>query len=230
MTEDIKPYQADLDDQALDFEASKASLQANSEKRAWVVAIGAVVMCVVSWIGMAMMLPLKEKVPYLVRVDNATGVTDIVSLLKEQVVDYADIQDKYWVAKFIRAREGYNWFTLQSDYDLVPKLSARPVALEYAKLFQGDTALDTTWKNKYKAEIQILNISPNGSGAASVRFVKNVKVVETGADHQPPSYWIATVNYKYQADAEMKESERLINPFGFTVVSYRVDPEMGVAQ
>lgn len=230
MSEEIKTYQANPDDQALDFEASKACMQANSERRAWVVAIGAAVMCVASWIGMAMMLPLKEKEPYLVRVDNATGVTDIVSLLREEVVDYADIQDKFWIAKFIRAREGYNWFTLQADYDLVPKLSARPVALEYAKLFQGDSALDTTWKNKYKAEIQILNISPNGSGVASVRFVKTVKVVDTGANYQPPSYWIATVNYQYNAGAEMKESERLINPFGFTVVSYRVDPEMGVVQ
>jgi type IV secretion system protein VirB8 len=230
MTEDIKHYQANLDEQSLDFETSKACMQANSEKRAWMVAIGAVVMCVASWIGMSMMMPLKEIVPYLVRVDNATGVTDIVSLMKDQVVNYEDIQDKYWIAKFIRAREGYNWFTLQSDYDLVPKLSSRSVALEYAELFQGDSALDTTWKNKFKADIKILNISPNGSGSASVRFVKNVKVVETGADNQPPSYWIATVNYKYNGDFKMKESERLINPFGFTVISYRVDPEMGVAQ
>ncbi len=230
MSDETVEYSAlDVNDQALDFESSKAVMTATSERRAWVVAIGAVTMCVASWIGMSLMLPLKEKVPYLVRVDNATGVTDIVSLLQEEIVGYEDVQDKYWINKFIVAREGYNWYTLQSDYDLIPMLSDASVANEYAKLFQGDNALDSTWKNKYRAEIKILNISPNGNGAASVRFVKSVKVVETGKDHQPPSYWIATINYEYRSAEKMKESERLINPFGFTVVAYRVDPEMGVA-
>lgn len=231
MSEDKSEYYNPLlNDESLDFETSKAELLAKSERRAWFIAGAAIVIAVGLAVALASLFPLKEKVPYLVRVDNATGVTDIVSLLKEQVVDYQDIQDKYWIGNFIKAREGYNWYTLQNDYDLVGMLASRPVAIEYAKLFQGETALDETWKNKYRAEIKLLTISPNGSGAASVRFVKKVNVVETGAEYQKPSYWIATVNYEYRATDKMPESERLINPFGFTVVSYRVDPEMGVGQ
>lgn len=222
-------YNPNINDEAMDFETSKSALLAKSERRAWMIAGASVVLAVCLAIALASIFPLKETEPYLVRVDNATGVTDVVSLLREQVVDYEDIQDKYWIGMFIKAREGYNWYTLQKDYDLVALLAARPVAIEYAKLFQGQNALDETWKNKYRAEINILTISPNGNGSASIRFVKSVNVVETGAEYQKPSTWIATINYEYRATDKIKESERLINPFGFTVVSYRVDPEMGVA-
>ncbi len=219
-----------INDEAMDFETSKSVMLAKSERRAWFVASGAVAIAICLGIALASVFPLKKTEPFLVRVDNATGVTDIVSLMKEQVVDYNDIQDKYWIGNFIRAREGYNWYTLQKDYDLVALLASRPVAIEYAKLFQGAAALDETWKNKYKAEVKILTISPNGNGAASIRFIKNTTIVETGQEHQKPSYWIATINYQYRATDKIKESERLVNPFGFTVISYRVDPEMGVAQ
>lgn len=223
-------FRPDIDEQAHNFESSRIQMMASSESRAWKITWVFGVLFIASAVSMIAMLPLKETSPYLVRVDNATGVTDIVSLITDTPVDYQDVQDKYWINKFIRAREGYNWYSLQSDYDLIPQLVDNAVALEYAKLFEGKDALHKKWKNKYQAEITILNISPNGKGAASVRFVKTVKVTATGQLHQPASYWVATVNYEYRSTEKMKESQRLINPFGFKVVAYRVDPEMGVSQ
>jgi type IV secretion system protein VirB8 len=32
--------------------------------------------------------------------------------------------------------------------------------------------------------------------------------------------------YEYRNTALIKESDRLVNPFGFQVLTYRVDPEM----
>ena len=38
--------------------------------------------------------------------------------------------------------------------------------------------------------------------------------------------WVATIAFEYRNPSVIKESQRLVNPFGFQVLSYRVDPEM----
>ena len=38
--------------------------------------------------------------------------------------------------------------------------------------------------------------------------------------------WIATIGYEYRKISKMKEDDRLKNPIGFQVLSYRVDPEI----
>jgi type IV secretory pathway component VirB8 len=59
-----------------------------------------------------------------------------------------------------------------------------------------------------------------------VRFEKTVRARNAPEDQSRVSKWIATIGYDYKKIAKMKESERLKNPLGFNVDSYRTDPEM----
>ncbi len=43
------------------------------------------------------MLPLKQHVPYLVRVNAQTGAPDILTSLDEKSVSYDTVMDKYWL-------------------------------------------------------------------------------------------------------------------------------------
>lgn len=217
-----------VDESALDYESSRIENVEKSEKRAWIIAGVSGSIAAFSLVSIFLMMPLKETVPYVVRVDNATGVVDIVSVLNVQELEYQDIQDKYWIARYLAAREGYYYFTLQEDYDLVGTLSTSEVALPYSNLFSGDEPLDKQLRGDFKVEVKPLTISPNGKGQASVRFAKKkINLKDPNAKPQVTT-WVATINYQYSVTEAKKESERLINPFGFTVTGYRVDPEMGV--
>ena len=58
-------------------------------------------------------------------------------------------------------------------------------------------------------------------GVANVRFRRTVRQVQQVTE----SDWIATIAFAYTR-APMSEADRLRNPLGFQVTSYRADPEV----
>lgn len=215
----------DLHDDAMDWEASKTLAREKSERRAWSVAILAGIMTVLSWLAIVIMMPLKESVPYVIRVDNATGVPDIVTAMDDKKVTGDEVMDKYWLAQYVLARETYDWHTLQQDYDKVGLLSSPNVGKAYAELFDGKDALDKRYGENIRATVKVISVVPSGAETGTVRFIKTTKRVDEEGPGASTS-WVATIAFEYRNPSIIKESQRLVNPFGFQVLSYRVDPEM----
>lgn len=219
----------DAFDKALDWEASRILDNEKSKRTAWMVAAGLGFLMVLSWIGMVLMLPLKETQPYVVRVDNATGAVDVVTVLQKKNATYDEVIDKYWAARYIEARETYDWQTLQNDYNTVNILSNKPTASVYNSQFGGENGKEKKIGNRQRVIAEVVSVVPNakgesGDGTATVRF----RTKTTGGDGTgTPIYqsWIATIGYHYVDPSAMKESYRLKNPLGFQVLTYRVDPE-----
>jgi type IV secretion system protein VirB8 len=212
-------------EEALDWEASRTHLMEKSERRAWRIAGCAAALVVLALAAIVLMMPLKQTIPFVIRVDNVTGVPDIVTTLKEGKVTYDEIMDKYWVAGYVRARETYDRYTLQKDYDTVGLLSSPTVGADYAQLFQGPNALDKTFGSNVRALVEIVSVVPNGKGNATVRFRKRTERVNQKSEGEVRTY-VATLAYEYRDAQSMRESLRLVNPLGFQVTSYRVDPEL----
>jgi type IV secretion system protein VirB8 len=72
--------------------------------------------------------------------------------------------------------------------------------------------------------VRVTKISFINPRVAQLYFTKLVRSGGTSADMK--SNWIATINFKY-VDKPETEADRLYNPLGFQVVSYRADPEIG---
>lgn len=215
----------DIHDEAMDWEASKTLDREKSERRAWNVAILAGIMTVLSWLVIVIMMPLKESVPYVIRVDNATGVPDIITVMDDKNVTGDEVMDKYWLAQYVLARETYDWHTLQQDYEKVGLLSSQNVGKAYAELFEGKEALDKRYGANIRATVKIISVVPSEAETGTVRFIKTTKRVDEEGPGASTS-WVATIAFEYRNPSFIKESQRLVNPFGFQVLSYRVDPEM----
>nr|CAC82756.1 TraJ protein [uncultured bacterium] len=213
-------------EQAINWESSRVLSVEKSERRAWRVAFASVGVAVLAIAAIAMMMPLKESVPYVIRVDNTTGVPDIVTAITDKAVTGDEVMDKYWLAQYVRARETYDWYTLQRDYNTVGLLSSQHVGQGYAQLFEGKEALDKTYGKTVRATVEILSVVPTGKNTGTVRFIKTTKRVDQEGSPGTVTKWVATVAYEYRSTALIKESARLVNPFGFQVLTYRVDPEM----
>ena len=219
----------DIYEEAMSWDASRVLAQEKSEKRAWKLAWLSVLVTVLSWLALVLLLPLKKTEPYLIRVDSATGVPDIVTTLKAEDVGKEEVTQKFFLADYVRARETYDWHTLQVDYDKTRLYSAPSVAIDYAKLFEGEEALDKKYGSKIRATIQIQSVVPTSATTGTVRFSKITKYIEDSLPGKE-TRWVATLAFQFNNPSSLRESERFINPFGFQVVSYRVDPEMGGAK
>ncbi|MDP4573446.1 type IV secretion system protein [Pseudomonas sp. LPH60] len=210
---------------ANDWEASRIESIEKSERRAWMVAAGFGACLILSVVALALLTPLKENTPYVLRVDNTTGIADIVTAMDEKDVGYNEVMDKFWMAQYVRARETYDWYSIQNDYNMVGLLSSQSVGAEYAALFEGKDALDKKYGSSVRATIKIISVTPNGRGTGTVRFIKTTKRVDDSGPGTSIKY-IATVSYEYRNPSRLYESQRLINPFGWQARTYRVDPEL----
>ena len=67
-------------------------------------------------VAVAGLTPLKTSEPYVIRVDNNTGFTDIVKPISDSSkTTYGEELDKYWLSKFIIERESYDWQLVQNS-------------------------------------------------------------------------------------------------------------------
>lgn len=211
--------------QANDWEASRIDSIERSERRAWKTAGAFGFAFVLAVVAIVLMMPLKKTEPFIVRVDNTTGHTDLVTALSQKGVGYDEVMDKYWLSQYVRARETYDWYTIQKDYDTVGLLSTPSVGKTYAGLYEGDNAIDKKNGASVREIVEILSVVPTGSGIGTVRFIKtNKRADDSGVGTS--TRWIATIGYEYRNPSIFKESARLINPLGFQVTSYRLDPEI----
>lgn len=218
--------QAAIFDDALDFEASKSMMAAKSEHRAWTITKVACGLTGLSWIALVLLMPLKTVEPYIAMVDKNTGQSQLLTVIDSNTLSEQTALNEYWIANYLRWREVYDWYTLQNDYDMTLLFSMPNVAQEYAKIFDGDDALNDKWGKRIKANIKIISIVNNDEAQiATVRFEKTIKNVDD-KNHGKTTVWVATLGYQYQPQDELTEAERLKNPLGFKVTSYRVDPEL----
>ncbi|MCQ9124686.1 virB8 family protein [Rodentibacter caecimuris] len=169
--------------------------------------------------------PLKTVEPFVIRVDNSTGFTDIVQPLsnaKEKT--YGEELDKYWLARFIEERESYNWEFALNSLKTVELMSSRNVFAEYDTYIRSQVSPLYLFKDRRKIKVQIHSIA-FVTDVAHIRFSKQVLDSKGNPDNSiPTTYWLATAAYDYKHKIEF-EKQRRINPLGFQVTSYRIDPE-----
>ncbi|WP_074381488.1 virB8 family protein [Bartonella doshiae] len=161
--------------------------------------------------------------PLVLRVDNATGAVDVISVMREHETSYGEVVDRYWLNQYVLNRETYDYDTIQLNYDTAALLSAPTVQQEFYKIYDGENARDKVLSNKARITVKVRSIQPNGRGQAIVRFTTQQH--DSNGVAEPKQHQIATIGYTY-VGAPMKSSDRLLNPLGFQVTSYRSDPEV----
>lgn len=195
-----------------------------SRRAAWRVAAGAAVLTAAALAAVVALVPLKRVEAFVLRVDNATGAVDVVTTLRDGQASYGEAVDRYFLNKYVLAREAYEYETLQTAYDTTALLSGADVQREYAALFDGPKARDKVLANRVRIVARVRSIAPGTTrNTALVRFA--TRAVHGDGTSEPEESLVATVGFRYVA-GPMREQDRLVNPLGFQVTSYRVDPEI----
>ncbi|GGA22078.1 virB8 family protein [Dyella nitratireducens] len=221
---------------AVNFEVTIADIAKRSERRAWLIAAVSIVLSLILLGGYFYLLPLKEKVPYVVMADAYTGTSSVARLTGDfahRQITTSEAINRSNVAHFVLARESYDWGTISMrDWPTVLTMAAPDVAAAYRNwLSQTNTEGPLAMYGKNQSiRIKILSIVLNDSTpnqtpkSATVRFQRLLFNNSSGAT-QPLDSKIATLVFTYKPDLQMNDQYRVENPLGFQVTHYRVDDD-----
>jgi len=163
--------------------------------------------------------------PFLIQVEENTGIVTTVDKksMEKYTADEAII--KYFLVKYIQARDGYNADDFQYFVSKVARtLSATDVYRSFRAEIDGANKSSPIHLGRGAVrEVEIKSLSKLEPKRWQVRYA----VVE----YRMPDYseknrehFIATINFDF-LNVDLSQSERYINPLGFQVLSFRKDKE-----
>lgn len=210
------------------FEQDRIELAKSSRNTAWKVAAASCAIAVLLSIAVVVMMPLKTVDYRLLTVNPDTGMTEIVQPLADaKRITYGEALDKHWLSRYIVTRGSYQWQTVQDAYDYIKLTSRQDVFSAYNTALRAKNSPLEVFKEYKKIRMKDVAISflptQQNQVLAQVSFTR---VVVNNDDTPDPSYeptkWSATVTFDYLKDIKT-DAERILNPLGFQVTSYRED-------
>lgn len=223
---------------AVSYEITVADMARKSERRAWWVAGASLVMSLALAGGYYYMLPLKEKVPFLVVADAYTGTATVATLrgnIGENSITANEAINRSNVAQYVMARESYDYAIMGRDWEQVFVMSDQAVGAALRAHYDRRNPQSplTLYGNNRAVRVKILSITPlaeqrnGGFRGASVRIQRSVLDKSSGVtsflDNQ-----LVTMRFEYKASLALNEQERVLNPLAFQVTEYRVDRDYAV--
>ena len=217
---DLKAYF----EEAASWDRDRLIAANRSKPLAWTVAAIAGGLAITGVAAVAMLTPLKTVAPYVITVDKATGASEITSpMTGDRQITYNEAVAKYFLADYVRNREGWIPQARKEFFEGVLAMSSRDEQARWTAFYSKDnpnspqsvfTDLDTVF-------IAIKSVTFVSKNVAQIRFTKTLQrgavVTDTPA--------IATVTFD-TTDTPTTEQQRFKNPLGLEVQSYRADLEV----
>ena len=216
-------------EEARTWDLDRREQAAGSVRRAWTVtfvSLGVTVLAVGAVLGLT---PLKRVDPFVIRVDNATGVVDVVPTYRGDG-PVSELVTRQLLTSYVTARERYALAVAEADYDMVAAFQTAP--LNQAWVTHWDRANPDSPLNAYRdgttARVQVQSITflKRASGPDDLAQVRFVRAVRPGGNGQERlTHYIATIQYGYGSPSR-NDQTRALNPLGFRVMEYRREAEV----
>lgn len=216
-------------EEAASWDADRAALQARSMRLAWRIAIGACVLTVLAVLALVALTPLKRVEPFVIRVDNTTGIVDVVPAFAGEA-GTSELVTRYFLSHYITVCERFTFATAESDYEECAAFHT--AARNQAWLALWDRANPLSPLNAYKdgssvrAQVSAVSFFERANGVedlAQVRYTKTRRSSASASDQV--THWIATIQYVY-GEPSRDPTVRRWNPLGFKVIEFRSEPEV----
>lgn len=202
------------------------------------IALVALVTALLAVFTVLRLAPLKSVEPYLLQIDEKTGLTQKVNPVTRNEYAASEAVDRYFTATYLRTRESYNPSILFYNYNVVRLMSTTGVFGEYRRQVnasvEGSLAnrLGTTGRRdvKIRSMIYITNPANRGRQVNPATMGRIIQARITTTDTMPnggdvDQQWIVTVTFEY-ANLAITEAEQWLNPLGYQVTSYQVQREI----
>lgn len=199
-----------------------------SRNRWFLIGVIALTLTGIEGLALVFLTPLKTVEPYVLQVDNKSGITTVLKPLRENqenVLTEEEAVTKSFIVKYVIARETYDPQDLNRNYDLVRLMSSGDEAGRFNESIANGNPKSPVerYKTNTARTVKLSSVSflDQKKKTAQVRFM----TTEVTRNETKEDYWVAILTFRY-INAPMDETDRLNNPLGFQVISYRVDQEI----
>ena len=215
--------------EAATWDADRAAQAARSARRAWWVAAAGWTCALMTGAALALLTPLKQVEPFVVRVDNTTGVVDVVPVYSGTAAAEPAVT-RYFLTHYISVCERFNFSTAESDYEECGAFHAAQRNQAWYALWNPHNPASPLNIHKdgstVRVQVQAVSFFQRGSGVSDLAQVRYLKAERAGVGAEEHfTHWIATVQYAYAAPSQDPRVRRW-NPLGFKIVELTSEPEV----
>ena len=215
--------------EAATWDADRAAQATRSARRAWCVAAAGWTCALMTGAALALLTPLKQVEPFVVRVDNTTGVVDVVPVYSGTAAAEPAVT-RYFLTHYISVCERFNFSTAESDYEECGAFHAAQRNQAWYALWNPHNPASPLNIHKdgstVRVQVQAVSFFRRGSGVSDLAQVRYLKAERAGGGAEEHfTHWIATVQYAYAAPSQDPRVRRW-NPLGFKIVELTSEPEV----
>jgi type IV secretion system protein VirB8 len=215
--------------EAISWDSDRVAQTKRSARVAWWVAGAGWLCAMASAASLVLLMPLKGIEPFVIRVDNTTGIVDVVPVYPGHAA-MDETVTRYFLTHYITVCERFNLATAESDYEECGAFHTAQRNQEWYALWTPTNPRSPLNLHKdgssVRAEVESVSFFKRASGVenlAQVRYLKSEHQGGEAAEHV--THWIATVQYAY-ADPPKDPRTRRWNPLGFKIIDLGSEPEV----
>jgi type IV secretion system protein VirB8 len=225
MTTDMQAYFTE----AQSWDADRAAQFQRSAQAAWLTAAAGWLCAVAGAVALTVLMPLKRVDPFVIRVDNTTGIVDVVPVyVGAATMDEA--VTRYFLTHYLSVCERFNFSTAESDYEECGAFHSPQRNQAWYALWTATNPASplNVHKDGSTVRVRVSSVSffNRASGLADLAQVRYLKAAQQGAGAEESiTHWLATVQYAYAEPAKDPRTRRW-NPLGFKILDFRTEPEV----
>jgi type IV secretion system protein VirB8 len=215
--------------EAISWDADRRAQEQRSRRTAWIIASTAAFTTCAAITAILAMLPLQRVEPYVIRVDNTTGVVDLVPSYTGHA-EASEVLTRYLLTHYVSTCERFNFATAEEDYSECGAFHSSQRNQQWAARWA--TGNPDSPLNKFKdgttvhVSVQSVSFFERASGRTDLAQVRYLKAMRTGgAGPEVLTHWISTLHFLYGSPASDAATRRW-NPLGFRVLDMQTEPEI----
>lgn len=157
----------------------------------------------------------KSLEPYVIELEEKSGVPTIVDQMTSQTLTADESVKKYFVNQFIQAAAAYDPKTYKQDVEKVRLLSTQDVYIKFRERINAkDLGVDS------RIDIRTKSIKFLDTSTAQIRVLRNTSGSKPSTKDE-----VINMNFSF-TNLTLSAEERLINPLGFQVTSFSITEEI----
>jgi type IV secretion system protein VirB8 len=215
--------------ESISWDTDRIAQTARSERRAWQIALAGWICALACALALLALMPLKRVEPFVVRVDNSTGIVDVVPVYAGE----AGLQQtvtRYFLSHYVSTCERFSFATAESDYEECGAFHGAQRNQAWYTLWNPNNPSSPLNVHKdggtVRVQVQSVSFFQRANGVADLAQVRYVTAERSGAGGEEHSrHWIATIQYAYTQPSGDPKVRRW-NPLGFKVLDLTTEPEV----
>ena len=215
--------------ESVSWESDRVTRSLRVAKIAWWVAGAGWSCAVLTALALAAALPLKTIQPYVIRVDNSTGIVDVVPSY-EGHAELGDTVARFLLTHYVTVCEGFNYASAERDYAECGAFNSAKRNQEWYALWNpvNPSSPLNAYRDGTTVRAQVTSVSffPRPGGGSEIAQVRYVKARRLPGATEVLAHWIATIEYGY-ASPSKDPQVRQFNPLGFRVLEFHTESETG---